>query len=134
MIGDHHAQLTRPVRFVLDRRFQPAVLARTHHQSGLIVLMGGCCENPRADFAVPLDFGVKEMPVVGAESIMGTLPEVRFAAGFHYQSRPDCIHPPGRRRIQPFESRMEVFSLKRLVDREMFHGVARYHRTFDHDY
>jgi len=134
IVRDHDAQLAGPAGLVLNRRLQPAVRARTHHQSGLVVSMGGHREHRRLEFAIGCDSGGKKVPAVGAKTVMSALPEVGFGAGFHQQTRTGRIDLPGRWRVQPFERRMEVFPLKRLVDREGFHGAARHDRTFDHDY
>ena len=134
IVRDHNAQLAGPIGLVLDRRFQPAVCVDTHHQSGLIVLMDGHCEHPRLEFAIGCDSGGKKVPVVSAKTVVSALPEVGSGARFHQQARTGRIHPPGGRRVQPFERRMEVSPLKRLVDQEGFHGAARHDRTFDHDY
>lgn len=96
--------------------------------------MGGHRENCSGEFAVTLNFGMQKVSAVGAKPIVSALPEVRFAAWFHQQTRTGRINPPGRWRVQPFESRMEVFPLKHLVDQERFHGAARHDRTFDHVY
>jgi len=134
IVRDHYAQLAGPAGLVLNRRLQPAVRARTHHQSGLVVLMGGHREHRRLEFAIGCDSGGKKVPAAGAKTVMSALPEVGFGAGFHQQTRTGRIDLPGRWRVQPFERRMEVFPLKRLVDQEGFHGAARHDRTFDHDY
>ena len=96
--------------------------------------MRGHREDRCGDFAVPYNFGMQKVPVVGAKTVVSALPEVRFAAGLQQQTRTGRIHPPGSRRVQPFERRMEGFSLKHLVDQERFHGAARHDRTFAHDY
>ncbi len=134
IVRDHNAQLAGPIGLVLDRRFQPAVCVETHHQSGLIVLMTGIASTLAWSSPSLRQRRNEKVPVVSAKTVVSALPEVGSGARFHQQARTGCSHPPGGRRVQPFERRMEVFPLKRLVDQEGFHGAARHDRTFDHDY
>jgi hypothetical protein len=56
---------------------------------------------------VAFDLGVQEMSVVSFKAVVRFLPEVGWRVGFDYEGGVVRIDAPIRRRVEPFEARIQ---------------------------
>jgi hypothetical protein len=119
------------VRFKFDRDLYPAIGVKARHQAGLIELMGReamkfCCRD-----AVTGNLGKKEVAIVGAESVMRLLPEVRFRVWLDQEARTAGLNAPNRGLIHPSKQGMKALTGEPLEHQALWHAHAQRHRMKD---
>jgi len=116
-VGDYDAEPVGTVRLELHGSFEPTVRREAHDEPCLVVLVDRVKTHGRGEGEIAhIPFAKEAMAVVDAETVMGSLPEIRPSACRN--DKPRITDFVARRRIPPTQARGNRGPREVLIDFE----------------